>query len=271
MHGSVKDGRVTKTKLASSTQRKSSRARTKQIPASNSNNNKPLPLVERVNKLPCSEFIALYIPPHARTVIPTISTTESPGEKQEPASSYKLDIYTAKTIPAADFEACFKLIEQTQSAAYASSGFGWSPAKKRKEMRLPDMKYIILRQVSGRYDATGEEEDGRTVGEFKGFLSFMVTYEDGKEVVYCYEIHLVPSAQGRGLGGLLMTKFADLGKRVGVEKAMLTVFKSNAKAGRLYSKLGYVVDEYSPRPRTLRNGTVVDVDYWIMSRGLRDE
>lgn len=133
------------------------------------------------------------------------------------------------------------------------------------------MKYMILRQVSGPHESGTTGEETSASPDFQGFLSFMVTYEDGIEVIYCYEVHLLPSAQGRGLGELLMRRVAEVGRRVGLEKAMLTVFKSNDKANRLYRRLGFDVDEYSPRPRKLRNGSIVDVDYWIMSLGLKDE
>lgn len=102
-----------------------------------------------------------------------------------------------------------------------------------------------------------------------GFLSFMVTYEDGKEVIYCYEIHLAPMARGRGLGAILMDRMEEIGRLVGLEKAMLTVFKSNEAARRFYQKGGYVVDEYSPQPRRLRNGTIKEFDYEILSKDLK--
>jgi ribosomal protein S18 acetylase RimI-like enzyme len=97
----------------------------------------------------------------------------------------------------------------------------------------------------------------------------MVTYEDGKEVVYCYEIHMSPMARGRGLGGLLMGRMEGIGRLIGLEKAMLTVFKSNVAAREFYRKGGYEVDENSPQPRTLRNGTVKEWDYEILSKRLR--
>lgn len=177
-----------------------------------------------------------------------------------------LDIYTAQSIPPADFEACFALIELTSSRAYDASSAGWCPNKKRKEMKLPDMRYLIAHRGSrNAAPETSAEAQGEMI---LGFLSFMVTYEDGKEVIYCYEIHLSPSAQGLGLGGLLMRTLEDIGGRVGLEKAMLTVFKSNSKALRFYERLGFGVDEYSPQPRRLRNGTVKEMDYLILSTTL---
>lgn len=227
--------------------------------------------MERTNALPLDQLLALYVPADElefKITRPTPTSKEPvQGNKQDHLSEsldYILDIYTADSIPNADFEACFKLIELTSSNAYTGSSFGWSPSKKIKEMQLPDMRYMILRRGPREVSEGGSAQP-------LGFLSFMVTYEDGKEVLYCYEIHLSPDVQGQGLGEQMMRRFASIGSRIGLEKAMLTVFKSNTQAVRFYDKLGYVEDEFSPRPRRLRNGTVKEPDYRIMSKSLRAE
>lgn len=212
-----------------------------------------------------------------------IQSTSDPDSTQDPNESGNtnvsqnatpLDIYSASTISSKDLEACLDLIELTSSEAYAASGAGWSRPKKRKEMKLPDMKYLIIRAGPsspgpdadrGDEPKSGDRDEGNSV---LGFLSFMVTYEDGVEVVYCYEIHLAAEARGRGLGGLLMGRMEEVGKRVGLKKAMLTVFKSNVVACEFYFRGGYEVDEYSPKPRRLRNGTVKEYDYMILSKKL---
>lgn len=213
-----------------------------------------------------------------------------------------LAVYSAATIPPSDLEACLDLIEETSGSAYAASGIGWSRLKKRKEMKLPDMKYLLVRgtRETGRISdgpssgpglesesGTDTEPSGSTLestakgenvrgeafpsedGRILGFLSFMVTYEDGKEVIYCYEIHLSSMARGKGLGVLLMGQMEGIGKLIGLEKAMLTVFKSNKGAREFYKKGGYEVDENSPSARTLRNGTVKEYDYEILSKVLK--
>ena len=229
-----------------------------------------LPLVERINKLPIEQFITSYFPSSYQESECATSTAESQDIKE---TDLKLDLYAARSMPPVDFDACFRLVELTSSNDYDSSSVGWSPSKKKKEMKLPDMKYIILhRALSQNSNIVGNTpaEETSPKGDMLGFLSFMVTYEDGKEVIYCYEIHLIPTEQGRGLGRLLMQKLEDIGRRIGLEKAMLTVFKSNSKAMRLYERLGYSPDEFSPEPRTLRNGTVKEPDYLILSKPLRE-
>lgn len=171
--------------------------------------------------------------------------------------TYTIDVHCPATISQEDFEACFKLIEITSSADYRNSSIGWSPRKKKDEMRLPPMRYLLLRPPHQ------EKRDGMPIA---GFLSFMVTYEDNRQVLYCYEIHLLPTHQGRGLGQKLMAIFEEIGCRIGLEKGMLTVFRSNQPAIRFYSRLGFGVDEYSPTPRVMRNGTIKEPDYLILSK-----
>lgn len=158
-------------------------------------------------------------------------------------------------------EHCLKLVQQTSAEDYEKSGVGWSLAKKRREMKLPDLKYICLSEY-------GQPGELSTTIRVIGFISFMITYEDGHEVVYIYEIHFAPDWQGKGLGRKLMETVEAVGKSVGVEKVMLTVFRSNARAVRWYEKLGYVEDEFSPEARTMRNGVVKEPTYTILSKKL---
>ncbi|KKK18258.1 hypothetical protein AOCH_001942 [Aspergillus ochraceoroseus] len=205
---------------------------------------KPLPLVERTNKLSLEEFLSLYVPSselrfrrgnqRSNSRPPSVNTSyNSTGQEEE--KEYTLEIHTAGTIPAVDLEECYKLIELTSSSAYKSSSIGWSPSEKKKEMKLPDMKYMILRQAS----APAPEMLSKAI------------------------------AQRQRLGEELMMRFERVGQRIGLEKAMLTVFKSNTQAANFYGRVGYEEDENSPRPRRLRNGMVKEADYRIMSKSLQ--
>jgi N-alpha-acetyltransferase 40 len=249
---------------------------------------KELPLVECTNALNVHDFTTRYIDP-ARLHI-QISPKHNNSTDDEIHA--EIHIYSAATIPSLDFESCFSLIETTSSADYESSSMGWSPSKKRKEMRLPDMRYVVLRgrlplkksddsnnNVDGETsprsanNTTSKNNDNNTPitaphSEVLGFLSFMTTYEDGKEVLYCYEIHIHPELQGHGVGRQLMSLFEETARRIGLEKAMLTVFKANTAALAFYERLGYGVDEFSPEPRRFRNGTVKEPDYLILSKAM---
>lgn len=95
-----------------------------------------------------------------------------------------------------DLDACFDLIEETSGDDYRHSSFGWHPAVKKKEMRSPDLRYILVK-ADGK---AGKEERGDVDGDGKdsiyGFMSMMPTFENGEPVVYLYEIHLRPELQG---------------------------------------------------------------------------
>ena len=184
--------------------------------------------------------------------------------RKDVSRTYSLSLESSSTLSNHDLRACFNLIASTSSGDYEGSSLGWSAAKKWKEMRLPDLRYIVLKQE--------KDDKGRDgIPEVEGFLSFMLTYEDGYEVIYCYEIHLSPQLQGTGMGKRLMVMMEEVGKKARVEKATLTVFKTNKAAMNFYQRLGYEEDEYSPRPRKLRAGVVKEPDYMILSKPLAGE
>lgn len=228
--------------------------------------------------MPFAEFVHDYIHPEMlRITVPSTKQLrqreeeekgqEQPREDPTTADSstaddtitYTIDVHCPATISQEDFEACFALIEETSAADYRSSSIGWSPRKKKEEMRLPPMWYLLLRPPR-------QDNKETKSGAIAGFLSFMVTYEDNRQVLYCYEIHLLPALQGRGLGRKLMAIFEEIGRRIGLEKGMLTVFRSNQSAIRFYTRLGFGVDEYSPEPKVMRNGKVKEPDYLILSK-----
>ncbi|OCT46075.1 putative N-acetyltransferase [Cladophialophora carrionii] len=198
--------------------------------------------VETVNALSCQEFFRKYDPHEARLKLLT--------------SDPKLDsvgVDDAASLSESWREICLRLIEHTSAHDYENSDFGWSVSKKRKEMKLPDMKYITLFGQS----------------TLAGFMSFMVTYEDGCEVLYIYEIHFFPQWQGKGLGKQLMDLAEQIARNIGLAKVMLTVFRANKRAVGWYTKLGYQEDDFSPGPRKLRNGTVKEPSYIILSKQLK--
>ncbi|KAJ9652494.1 N alpha-acetyl-transferase [Neophaeococcomyces mojaviensis] len=165
-------------------------------------------------------------------------------------------------------DACFRLIEQSSAGNYKASEIKWSPTSKRKEMVLPDLRYLVIRENLSI--ASDSSDDSHTENpDVWGFVSFMVTYEDGFEVVYVYEIHLAPKLRGQGIGKVLMQMVEEIGEKARVNKCMLTVFKANDTALKWYARAGYVVDDFSPGPRILRNGTVKQPSYLIMSKLLK--
>lgn len=173
----------------------------------------------------------------------------------EPLTAHKIKRHTKQ------LRWCLDLIEQTSRADYDASGKKWSRADKEKEMLLPDMKYLLFWQSE-----MGEKISSNPKRGLIGFASFMITYEDGKEVIYIYEIHFVERLRGLGYGGDLMDVVEAIGREVGVEKAMLTVYQSNKRAVNFYDNRGYAVDPYSPKPRNFRDGSAKEPKYLILSK-----
>ena len=147
---------------------------------------------------------------------------------------------------------------------YKRSTVGWKPVAKRREMRLEEMRYLVVKWVpqtgqgcgnpndnieeseggkrtGGSSDASLHSVDGGNASEVEvvvGFLSFMLTIEDDYPVIYCYEIHLQSHTRGCGLGKHLMGLVEEIGRRVRVDKAMLTVFLRNKDGMKFYERIG---------------------------------
>lgn len=206
-----------------------------------------MPGIEDANRLTLAAYREKFLPTSLDQI--TVGTT--------PQQCWNITLESSSTISAHDLDTCFDLIASSSSKAYAASSIGWSPSKKRKETKLPDLRYLLLSNTKDPSSPT------------QGFLSFMLTYEDGYEVVYCYELHLAPSIHRQGLGKHLMGIMEGVGRKAGVEKSMLTVFVENQAALRFYEKLGYSKDDFSPEPRKMRNGTVKEPTYIILSKSLQ--
>ncbi|CAF3586323.1 hypothetical protein SNK03_000997 [Fusarium graminearum] len=199
--------------------------------------------IEIANKVSDDEFLTQYLKP---------SDSWSEWKHPQGETTCTLSLVRPTCMSGEDLEACYSLVDETSGADYRDSSLGWHPAAKKKEMRSPDLRYILVK-------------DGQ--GTIKGFTSFMPTFENHEAVVYCYEIHLKPELQGTGLGKQLMGYYMDVVENIpSIEKAMLTCFVSNKSALKFYERLGFTRDDYSPRERKLRGGKVVVPDYVILSR-----
>ena len=244
------------------------------------------PRVDILNALPPSTYFETILPQTSITL--DLSDGRTPNADDPDAKrAIHLERKSAADMTHGDITQCLTLVAETSSHDYAKSSMGWSVSRKRKEMRLPDLRYVLLKPLrrlgKGDQDENEDEDDVEVrngashkeagtqedEGEILGFMSFMITYEDGREVIYLYEIHLVERLRGRGVGAKLLKMFEDAGRAAQVQKAMMTVFRANGGALRLYEKLGYREDEYSPRPKKLRGGIVREADYVIWSKNLK--
>lgn len=133
------------------------------------------------------------------------------------------------------------------------------------------------KQATNARDAWDEESEEVLKGEYEidgrvlGFISFLPTIDTDSpfhfRTLYIYEIHLHPRLQNLGLGAKLITLIEQLAAKMGMEKTMLTVFRRNERARRVYEgKCGWVVDESSPRVKKMRNGRTRDGEGYVILR-----
>ncbi|TVY27992.1 N-alpha-acetyltransferase [Lachnellula hyalina] len=203
--------------------------------------------IEVANDKSLDDFMKEYLPSNKDWTIWTHPTT---------SSTYSITLQTAASLSTPDFKACFNLISTTSSADYKKSPDGWKPRSKQKEMKLLDLKYLIVK--------SSNVEEG-----VQGFASIMPTYEDLYPVLYIYEIHLCSALQGTGLANTLMKLILDIAHKIpSTQKVMLTCFTCNERAVRFYEKAGFAKDEFSPLPKMLRNGSKKEVDYVILSKAV---
>ncbi|KAJ4291451.1 hypothetical protein N0V88_006046 [Collariella sp. IMI 366227] len=173
-------------------------------------------------------------------------------------AGYTISLVSAGKLEEDELAACLKLIEQTSRNDYENSSGKWHPGKKLKEMKSPELRYVLVREKETQL--------------IRGFTSLMPTYEEGTPVIYCYEIHLNPGLQGTGLGALLMSFHSTVAVNLSpVTKVMLTCFLSNQRGLEFYRKLGFETDEISPVPRKLRFGKTFNPDYVILSKRVRPD
>ncbi|KAI5467343.1 acyl-CoA N-acyltransferase [Mariannaea sp. PMI_226] len=205
---------------------------------------KPVHPIETANKISDDDFIKEYIKPSQDNW----PQWEHPHTK----AVYSLGLSIPGQLRDEELDTCFNLVDETSGADYRSSSIGWHVAVKKKEMRSPDLRYILVKDADS---------------SIRGFASMMPTFENHEPVVYCYEIHLKPELQGTGLGTKLMGHLVDVAENIPtVEKVMLTCFVSNTSGLKFYEKLGFTKDDYSPRERKLRGGKTVIPDFVILSR-----
>lgn len=121
----------------------------------------------------------------------------------------------------------FQLLKTNMEAMYRQSSDGWAEKSKKKEMRENDMFYLLATDAG--------------TGTLSGFATFKFDFEDGHEVIYCYELQIAEAQRQHGLGALLLNALRAIGQRAQMEKLMLTTFKFNKAAQGFFRHYGLVL------------------------------
>eukprot|EP00899_Mesostigma_viride_P026071 jgi/Mesvir1/6649/Mv10251-RA.1 len=78
------------------------------------------------------------------------------------------------------------------------------------------------------------------------FVQFRFVIEEGREVLYVYELQLAAAARRKGLGRHLMVLMELVARKNLMKGVMLTCQKSNQASLQFYSGLKYQIDDISP-------------------------
>jgi len=217
-------------------------------------------IVQKVYSLGQDEFEQRFLSPSL------LNLTSCKGHTE---LNYKITLYAANALPDATFKQCFSLIEDTSATHYKAAKKDRQHQNKKEEMKDAQMLYLLVEQQPVVSNFGGTEDKNE---RFQGFLSFtfdteVVLPSDQKAtIINVYELHLKPSAQAHGLRERLMTLIEDIGRKIGIDKTMLTVSTSNTVAETFYRRLGYSEDPISPCAKRLRNGTEKKPEYYILSK-----
>ncbi|CAK7221265.1 N alpha-acetyl-transferase [Sporothrix bragantina] len=98
--------------------------------------------IDKANDKSDAEFIKDYLEPEVPGLTPWRKEWTHPKSGQK----YRLSLARPAELGDEDLEACYRLIEETSRADYEGSAMKWRPEHKRKEMRSPELRYIIVRE-----------------------------------------------------------------------------------------------------------------------------
>ncbi|KAF7306986.1 N-acetyltransferase domain-containing protein [Mycena indigotica] len=146
-------------------------------------------------------------------------------------------------------ESIWAIFAANMRAMYTNSSFGWDPPAKKAELFDPLSRFLLV----------------KTGAALVAFVTFRFEFEDGNDILYCYDLQVSEAARRRGLGRVLMEYLANIAKDMKMQKIMLTVFKgkhSNIAALRFYETAGFRMDWQSPNDED-------EEDYKILSKRIQ--
>lgn len=156
----------------------------------------------------------------------------SPQEITEaPPTGYGISALSRSDVADDDIDWMVRCVHEALYDMYKASEDGWCERTKREEVAHPQQQYLVITSAQGR----------------AAFLSYRYTIEAECATLYVYELYVAPNARRCGLGAYLMRCAAQLTTQNRMYAVVLTIFKANIAANRLYvDKLGYRVADWSP-------------------------
>ncbi|KAL5534149.1 hypothetical protein ACEPAG_610 [Sanghuangporus baumii] len=164
-------------------------------------------------------------------------------------------------------ERIWSIFENNMKSIYETGNvFPWDPPEKRKQMFHEHSRFLLICPGS---DSGSESSDSSVREEaVLAYCTFRFERDEGRNVVYVYELQASDVARRLGLGRALIENLESIGRGFRMSLIMLTHLKGNEAAGAFYDSLGFEVDETSPDydedDRAVESG-VSDEGYSILS------
>ncbi|KAL0580386.1 tRNA(Ser) Um(44) 2'-O-methyltransferase [Marasmius crinis-equi] len=167
------------------------------------------------------------------------------------AEGFKLHVFHSKDLPKSTQEGIWQALEENMKELYANSSTGWHPDDKRAELFHSLSRFIVAHP----------ENESDTLA---AYTMFRFEYEQGSDILYCYELQVLESYQRKSLGRLLMKALECIAQKWKMDQIMLTVFKANNRACQFYKAIGFTLDPTSPTEEDVEEFGIVD--YEILSK-----
>jgi hypothetical protein len=202
------------------------------------------------------DHVQLPPPPPAATA----AVCDGDADYQTP-----LQLVVTDVVMGAALESCTQLFERNMAELYRQSSWGLDLDKKQEEWTHKTSRFILLQSQSLPVSSSslrsgGGGDDGNASPprppQVEAFINYRFLIEDDLEDVVLYVYELQVRTLRRGYGQCLMDAVESIGRRVGLGRVILTVFRYNTTALSFYrQRLLYQIDETSPD----------DEDYLILS------
>lgn len=172
----------------------------------------------------------------------------------------ELEVQFVSSLSTSQLESCLKILQDNMETLYQQSEWGWNLDEKRHELLHEHARFILVM----KNDTEGDIKDSKNSStadpsasnnETKivvAFCHIRFDWDDDEQptepVVYVYELQIHSDYQRRGMGQVLMNQvLPHIGRRVQLNKCMLTVFHHNDAAMHFYRQhCEFTVDASSP-------------------------
>ncbi|KAI3408676.1 hypothetical protein GPALN_007734 [Globodera pallida] len=143
----------------------------------------------------------------------------------------------------------FDLFKRNMRELYLKSQWGYDERAKQQELTATTARYLLVRNASARPVA---------------YVHFRFVEDEGRAVLYCFELQVEPDYQQKGIGAQLIDCLEQLANATQMELLMATVFAFNGASLAFFHKRGFRTDSSCRFGRDGANGR----DFVILSKQL---